>query len=245
MTAFGHLPLRGRHHTAEDDQREQADHPINNHGKHRTNFVSRVLGGVVSFDQIPAGAAGHEAVIERADHVEHERARLCEADIHCLQQQMPAAAGDQKTEGQHHQCRQQERQVCLADESDEADIDQRIRDGHVISADHPARVNANRAFSVRVADEQFGGRAALLQMEAGTDRQYLRGLNCARWAVNFDGRHIGLRPDLIARTIESALPLRRRVLVVDFKLDPVLMRRVCHGQRAQSWLFASTMRTRS
>ena len=60
--------------------------------QHGAGSVGGVPGGVVSLDEVAAGRAGHEGVVERARPVEDESSERAEADPERLQQQVPADA---------------------------------------------------------------------------------------------------------------------------------------------------------
>ena len=93
------------------------------------------LRGVDRFENVAAGRAGHEGVVERADHVEHERPPESHVDIQRLEQFVPSIRDDEEDDGEDKDRSQEQAGVGLMQHRPDAAIDQRIRQARRSLAD--------------------------------------------------------------------------------------------------------------
>ncbi len=103
-------------------------------------MVGRELGGVNGFDDVAAGRAGQERVVERADHVDDERAQRADVDVDRLEQQVPAEAGHQIGDGENPNGGEEKFAVFLrahrlADHGHQALVDDGVRNAEVVVDD--------------------------------------------------------------------------------------------------------------
>src|SRR5207249_1168836 len=76
--------------------------------------------------------AGHEGVVEGANHVEDESARLADVDVQGLEQFMPAVASNEEGDGEDEDGAKKKKQIGAADEADNAGLDARADEGGLI-----------------------------------------------------------------------------------------------------------------
>ena len=194
----------------------------------RVRLLRRVLGGVVRLDQVAAGRAGHEGVVERADHVDRERPRLRDADVQRAEQHVPAEAGEQVAQRQDEDRPEQVVPVGLPDHADQPDLDERQGDGELVAPCHRqlGDVDDDAVAGGGVLDEHFGHRPPA----RGLHRQQRPPLRprARRRAAQVDVFAVRPDPDLVARDLLDDVG---RVALTDDAVNGLFLVRVVEDER--------------
>ena len=95
----------------------------------------RLFRSVVRLEQIAAGRAGHEAVVEAADHVQHKRPADADVNVQRLEQLMPAIAGEDERDRQDEDRQPQQQRPGIVHHALQPNLISRMRNLQLVSAD--------------------------------------------------------------------------------------------------------------